>query len=79
MRRAAVSIPSNIAEGKNRNGDKEFGYFLSIAYGSANELDTQLDLAVRFKFISSPESANIVSLCTKESKMLRGMMKATAR
>ena len=44
MRRAAVSVPSNIAEGSARNGTKELTHFLSIAVGSLSELDTQLEL-----------------------------------
>lgn len=44
MRRAAVSVPSNIAEGSARNGTKELIHFLSIASGSLSELDTQLEL-----------------------------------
>jgi len=45
MRRSAVSIPSNIAEGSKRNTDKDFLQFLSIALGSVAELDTQIELA----------------------------------
>lgn len=45
IRRCAVSIPSNIAEGKMRTTNKEFSHFLSIAYGSGAELETQLILA----------------------------------
>lgn len=47
IRRSAVSIPSNIAEGWGRNGNKEFNRFLDIAYGSLCELDTQLEIAQR--------------------------------
>ena len=47
MRRAAISVPSNIAEGAARNGTKELIHFLGIATGSLAELDTQLALAVR--------------------------------
>ena len=59
INRAAVSIPSNIAEGAGRNYDKEFLQFLSIALGSAFELETQLLLAQSFGFIS-PENARVL-------------------
>jgi four helix bundle protein len=50
MRRAAVSVPSNIAEGSARSGTKELLYFLGVATGSLAELDTQLDLVHRLKY-----------------------------
>ncbi len=50
MRRAAVSVPSNIAEGATRSGTKELLYFLGVATGSLAELDTQLDLSLRLKY-----------------------------
>lgn len=50
MRRAAVSVPSNIAEGSARNGTKELIHFLSIASGSLSELDTQLELTKRLGY-----------------------------
>jgi len=50
MRRAAVSVPSNIAEGAARNGSKEFLHFLSIARGSLSELETQLQIAQRLGY-----------------------------
>lgn len=53
MRRAAVSIPSNIAEGASRAGGKEFLQFAHIAWGSASELETQLLLAERIGYISN--------------------------
>ncbi len=52
MRRSAVSIPSNIAEGAGRNSDKEFCHFLSIANGSCYELETQILVAARLKLVS---------------------------
>ena len=51
MRRAAVSIPSNIAEGQNRNTSKEFIQFLYIALGSASELETQVLICYRLGYV----------------------------
>jgi len=56
MRRAAVSIPSNIAEGQGRKNAKEFCQFLHIAKGSLAELDTQLELSRRFGFLTQNDS-----------------------
>ena len=53
IRRCAVSIPSNIAEGRGRNSDKEFIRFLNIALGSLYELQTQLELAQAFQYLPS--------------------------
>ena len=50
MRRAAVSIPSNRAEGRSRSSSREFLHFLSISRGSLAELETQLELAIRLDY-----------------------------
>ena len=55
MRRAAVSVPSNIAEGKGRGSDKEFIRFLNIAKGSTVELETQLLLCERFDYLTNKD------------------------
>ncbi len=55
MRRCAVSIPSNIAEGAARKGDKELIHFLHVALGSLSELETQYLIAVRLAFIEKKE------------------------
>lgn len=55
LRRAAVSVPANIAEGATRTGSKEFLHFLSIASGSLSELDTLIDLAIQLGYIEDTE------------------------
>lgn len=70
MRRAAVSIPSNIAEGSGRKGDKELVQFIAIALGSIAELETQYMIAVRLKFIE--ENSNLQELISKVRQLLLG-------
>ena len=59
IQRSAVSIPSNIAEGAGRNSNKEFKNFLSIAYGSSNELNTQLIIAQRVGYLKNDDTTLI--------------------
>lgn len=61
MRRASVSIPSNIAEGSGRSGNKEFNYHLGIAAGSASELFTQVLLAEGFKYLNEKQRETVNS------------------
>jgi four helix bundle protein len=70
MRRAAVSIPSNIAEGSARKGDKELIHFLHIALGSAAELETQYLIAIRLNYTVNDES--IENVLTEVKKLLLG-------
>ena len=74
IRRAAVSIPSNIAEGRSRGTTKDFSHFLRIAYGSASELETQLDLARRLELLNEEKLKSSTELLTEVSKMLRAMI-----
>ncbi|MCD7763958.1 MAG: four helix bundle protein [Lachnospiraceae bacterium] len=74
MRRAAVSIPSNIAEGQARNSTKEFVNFLSIARGSKAELETQLMICVRLKYLTQSQVKTAQDLCQEVGKMLTGLI-----
>jgi len=70
MRKAAVSIPSNIAEGFNRFHNKEYRQFLYIALGSCAELDTQLIIAHRRDYITKKKLEELVEDINHESRML---------
>ena len=73
FRRAAVSIPSNIAEGQARNGSAEFRNFLSIASGSRAEVETQLMIAARLGYISDDELNKALSLSVEIKRMTHSL------
>lgn len=70
IKRAAVSIPSNIAEGAGREREKEFYYFLNIAYGSAYELQTQLIICEKLNFISEEIITPLLNKIDEVQKMI---------
>jgi four helix bundle protein len=74
IRRAAVSIPSNIAEGHGRKTDGEFNHFLKIAYGSSSELETQLVISFRLKLISDKEYNEVRVSLEEVRKMIHGLI-----
>ncbi len=74
IRRAAVSIPSNIAEGAARGHNKEFIQFLFISLGSVSELETQLILSENLEYIKTEESAKIQNELTDLRKMILGLI-----
>lgn len=78
INRSVVSIPSNIAEGAGRNSPKEFSQFLSIALGSAFELETQLYLAGTFGFIPKQAQANLLNQLDQIQKMINSFRNTLA-
>ncbi len=76
LRRAAVSIPSNIAEGAARTSQKEFNQFLSVALGSSAEVETQLLIALNLQFISKDEYKELTVKIDDIRKMLIGLKKS---
>jgi four helix bundle protein len=74
MRRAAVSVPSNLAEGAARDGSREFARFLSIARGSLSELDTQYQIAIRLGY-TKPDPVQVEPLLERTSKLIHGLHK----
>jgi len=76
LRRAAVSIPSNVAEGAGRDGHREFLRFLSIARGSLSELETQLLIAADLGYLPVEHSA--FALLERVSRLLTGLHKKLA-
>ncbi len=70
MRRAAVSIPSNIAEGRRRSSRKEFRHFLIIAYGSGSELETQIEITKRLNYSDPMKYKAIDCLLQEIMRML---------
>lgn len=75
MRRSAVSVPSNIAEGSARNSKKEFINFLYISSGSLSELDTQIEVAKRLGFLSHEQWTYLDEKLTEEDKVICGLIK----
>jgi len=74
MRRAAVSIPSNIAEGQERNTKKEFIQFLHIAKGSKGELETHLLICIKLNYLTQNQVETSINLLCEISKMLNRLI-----
>ena len=74
MERAAVSVPSNIAEGQERDSIPDFRRFLRIAKGSNAELRTQLYLATKLDLVSKEKSNKLINESKQISKMLQGLI-----
>ena len=77
MRRAAISIPSNIAEGNARSSQKDMVHFLYIAQGSRAELETQLELCELIGYISKVRLEPVLMQTQEIGRMLSGLIKST--
>ena len=76
IRRAAASIPANIAEGQSRNTTGEFRQFLGIARGSLAELETFLTLCEKLEYLNQKDSKVLLTNCAEINKMLHGLTKS---
>jgi len=76
MRRAAISVPSNIAEGAARQTKKEFIQFLHMSQGSLSELDTHLEIAIRLGYLSDDQSKESSEIMQNVDRMLSGLIKS---
>jgi four helix bundle protein len=76
IRRAAVSVPSNIVEGCARNSEADYLRFLDMALGAACELEYQLSLALRLGLLSADEHRSVADLAAQTGKTLNGLIRA---
>jgi len=79
MRRAAVSIPANVAEGHSREHTKEFRNFLSVAQGSISELETELEIATRLGYLTSEQFSRLMAHVAGLAKQVRALREALAK
>ena len=73
IRRAAVSVPSNLAEGHGRASRREFHQFISQARGSLMEVETQLEIARNLGYLSSADAAEVLAKASRVGRMLNGL------
>lgn len=76
MRRAAVSIPSNIAEGHSRAQTRDFIRFLALSRGSVSELETQLIIATKLGLVQKANADRVAGMLDEESRMLAGLQRS---
>ena len=79
LRRAAVSIPSNIAEGQGRSTTRDFLNFLAIAKGSLNELETQILISERLGYLNEQSRSPLLHLITEVARIISGLSASLKR
>jgi four helix bundle protein len=79
LRRAAVSVPSNIAEGEGRGSHNEFGRFLAIAHGSLREVETQLLIAIRLGYVEAEACTEAFALAEEVGRLMNGLSRSLER
>ncbi len=75
IRRAAVSIPANVAEGQGRQHRPEFIQHLPIAYGSLTELETHIQIARRLNYLKENEERSLMQRCAEVGRLLNGLLR----
>ncbi len=73
LRRAAVSVPSNVAEGQGRNAPNDFRRFLAIAYGSLREAETQVLIAKRLNYLTETQTERMMNLASEVGRRINGL------
>ena len=76
VRRAAVAIPSNIAEGHGRSGPREYAHHASIAYGSLCELETQILIDEQLQYADTNTTAELLTLTDEVRRLIRGLLRS---
>jgi len=79
LRRAAVSVPSNIAEGHGRSRTGDYLRHLSVAVGSLSEVETQIQIAGRLEYITEDDQTRLLDACTAIGRMLGGLIRSLRR
>jgi four helix bundle protein len=79
LRRASISIPSNVAEGHSRRSTKAYASHVSIALGSHGELETCVEIAARLGFLPQDAKMPLVELCDSVGRLLNGLHRSLAR
>jgi four helix bundle protein len=79
LRRAAVSVPSNIAEGQGRRTTADFLRHLSISYGSLREVETQMLIAARLRYLTDRRCQDVLNMAAEVGRLLNGLMSSLVK